>query len=269
MRSRFRVRRGLAPFMNPDLDHKVIPRILERRGSGPDFGIGMFLEHAREGLQSRISDSSWQGGQALVVDFAEQQWDLAGVTGLSRQSAHVCLNHDFDLFYGLPEQCLDLIVLNLLPAWCDFQFLLEQARSRLNSGGLFVFSSFGPDTLNEVVRAWAPVDGYQHVHRFIDMHDLGDVMLCSGLACPIVDTEWMNFIYPDYQTLARDFRAGGFSNVHQQRRKSLTGKNRHAQFMENFRECISNSGGAISFEYIYGLGFVQDRSSVKVQPPQP
>lgn len=131
-----------------------------------------------------------------------------------------------------------------------------------------MFSSFGPDTMNEVTRAWALVDDYQHVHRFVDMHDLGDAMLRSGLACPVVDTEWMNFLYPDYQTLARDLRAGGFSNIHHDRRKSLTGKALFARFMENFRRCVSENGGTISFEYIYGLGFIQDRSSVKVQPPQ-
>ncbi|MYB35234.1 MAG: hypothetical protein F4X92_08990 [Gammaproteobacteria bacterium] len=88
--------------MNPDLDHAVIPRILDRAGSSPDFSINVFLEHAREGIHSRINDSSWQGGQALVVDFAEQQWNLAGVTRLSKQSAHDCLNHDLDLFHDLP-----------------------------------------------------------------------------------------------------------------------------------------------------------------------
>ena len=269
MRSRFRARYGLVPFMNPDLDHKVISRILDRGGSSPDFSIEVFLEPAREGLQSRINDSSWQGGQALVVDFADRQWNFSKVTKLSKQSAHDCLNHGLDLFHGLPEKSFDLIVLNLLPAWCDFQLLLDQASSRLNNEGLFVFSSFGPDTMNEIVRAWAPVDDYPHVHRFIDMHDLGDAMLRSGLARPIVDAEWMSFLYPDYQTLVRDLRAGGFSNIRHGRRKSLTGKASFARFMENFQECISKSGVAVGFEYIYGLGFLQDRSSIKVQPPQP
>ncbi len=255
--------------MTLDLDHKVVSRILDRGGSCPDFNIDVFLEHARQGLHSRISDSSWQGGEALVVDFADRQWNLAGVTRLSKQSAHDCLNHDLDLFHGLPEENFDLIVLNLLPAWCDFQLLLDQAGSRLNSGGLFVFSSFGPDTMKEVVNAWAVVDDYPHVHRFIDMHDLGDAMLRSGLFRSIVDAEWMNFIYPDYQTLVRDLRAGGFSNIHHGRRKSLTGKASFARFMENFHKRVLKSGGAVSFEYIYGSGFIQDRSSIKVRPPQP
>ena len=47
------------------------------------------------------------------------------------------------------------------------------------------------------MRAWAAADGYTHVNRFIDMHDLGDAMLRAGLAEPVMDVERYTLTYPD------------------------------------------------------------------------
>ena len=50
--------------------------------------------------------------------------------------------------------------------------------------GLFMFACLGPDTLKEL-RAVAP----DRVHRFIDMHDLGDMLVAAGFAEPVMDME--------------------------------------------------------------------------------
>jgi malonyl-CoA O-methyltransferase len=36
-----------------------------------------------------------------------------------------------------------------------------------------MFSTFGPDTLKEMRQAFKAADRYNHVNRFIDMHDIG------------------------------------------------------------------------------------------------
>ncbi|MCY4276012.1 MAG: hypothetical protein OXE41_11590 [Gammaproteobacteria bacterium] len=254
--------------MKSDLDHTAITRYMARNGSPFDFSIDNILEPARYDLESRIKDSTWKGGQVFVVDFGNYHWQISGATRFWKQNAYNCMKPRANIFFGQPVQKFDLIILNLLPAWFDFDFLLKQVHSRLNDEGLFAFSSFGPDTLREVVKAWEFDDAYPHVHSFVDKHDLGDSMLRSGLARPIVDSVWMKFAYTHYQILVGDLRAGGFSNIHRERRKSLLGRNTHDRYIRNLMKLVTENNEAVTFEYIYGLGFMQDQSSIKVQPPQ-
>jgi malonyl-CoA O-methyltransferase len=45
---------------------------------------------------------------------------------------------------------------------------------------MLLFSTFGPDTLRELRQAWASADDRVHVNLFMDMHDIGDLLLASG-----------------------------------------------------------------------------------------
>jgi malonyl-CoA O-methyltransferase len=81
----------------------------------------------------------------------------------------------------------DLIWSNLALQWvnepprvfAEFQRVLAPA-------GLVMFSTFGPDTLKELRAAYAAADGRAHVHRFIDMHDIGDMLVRAGFADPVL-----------------------------------------------------------------------------------
>ena len=65
--------------------------------------------------------------------------------------------------------------------WCNEpDAVFRECRRVLKPGGLLTFTTFGPDTLVELRRAWAAADGRTHVNRFIDMHDLGDALLRAG-----------------------------------------------------------------------------------------
>lgn len=250
-----------------NLDLAVVSKVMDR-DHDPQYNIDYLLDRAQRGLVERIGDLGWSGGHALAVDFKAQTWLIEGAAKCSMQSAYRCLDQGLDLFGGLKDENYDLVVLNLLPAWGDYTLLLEQVRLRLFDEGLFAFCTFGPDTLSEVAGAWAEADNYPHIHSFIDMHHLGDAMLHSGLVRPIVDTEWLTIEFPDYQTLVRDLRSSGLTNINALRRKSLTGKQRYAKFDEHLRGIFGTQGLSITFELIFGLGFVQSRKSMRVQPPQ-
>ena len=63
---------------------------------------------------------------------------------------------------------------NLMLQWCgDLSRTFAEVHRTLAPGGLFMFSTFGPDTLRELRAAFRAADGYTHVNRFIDMHDIG------------------------------------------------------------------------------------------------
>ncbi len=60
-----------------------------------------------------------------------------------------------------------------------------------------MFSTFGPDTLRELRTAFADADGQPHISRFVDMHDIGDMLVHTGFAEPVMDMEEITLTYAD------------------------------------------------------------------------
>jgi len=77
--------------------------------------------------------------------------------------------------------------------------------------GLVLFSLFGPDTLVELRDAFTEVDNAPHTLRFVDMHDIGDMLVHGGWSTPVMDMETLTVTYESPETLLREVQAfGGF-----------------------------------------------------------
>ncbi len=125
---------------------------------------------------------------------------------------------------------VQLVLANLVLPWCRPQNLFVEAARVLEAGGLLLFATLGPDSLQEVRRAWAAVDDRLHVHAAFDMHDLGDLALAAGLAEPVLDVDRLELTYERPAALVRDLRAWGAVNVAAGRRRELTGPKRWRAF---------------------------------------
>lgn len=128
----------------------------------------------------------------------------------------------------LADASVDLVVSNLMLHCCDPVRVLGEVRRVLKPEGALLFSTFGPDTLRELNSAWLEVGADRRVLRFMDMHDLGDIMLKAGLVDPVVDMDNVTLTYPDTSTLWRDLRSMGSRNVRMDRSRTLTGPRRFA-----------------------------------------
>ncbi|MBF0470499.1 MAG: malonyl-ACP O-methyltransferase BioC [Gammaproteobacteria bacterium] len=152
------------------------------------------------------------------------------------------------------EKRFDLLYSNLSLQWChNLQQVAAEAARVLRPGGLFLFSTLGPETLYELRRSWAEVDAGIHVNHFIDLHDVGDAMIQGGLAQPVVDMELLTVTYQDVLTMMHDLKAVGAHNIHPQRRKSLTGAGKLKAMIrayEQFRRADQRL--PLSYEVIYG-----------------
>ena len=125
----------------------------------------------------------------------------------------------------LAAGCADMVWSNLALQWVNEpQRAFAEMHRVLAPGGLLLFSSFGPDTLKELRAAFQGVDRHTHVHRFIDMHDIGDMLVACGFADPVMDMEVVTLTYADVRGLMRDLKAIGAHNVTLGRPGGLAGK---------------------------------------------
>jgi len=153
----------------------------------------------------------------------------------------------------LKSSSVDLIFSNLMLQWCDPpDFVFAEVRRVLKPSGVFIFSTFGPDTLRELRDAWRNVDRHTHVNRFMDMHDIGDAMMRAGLAEPVLDIERFTLTYPDVMSLMRELKAIGARNVTQGRRHGLMGKGALHQVTANYEVHRREQVLPASYEVVYG-----------------
>ncbi len=168
---------------------------------------------------------------------------------------------------------VDLVFSNLALHWCNEpDQVFAECRRVLRPGGLLTFTTYGPDTLVELRRAWAAGDAYTHVNRFIDMHDLGDALVRSGLAEPVMDMERYTLTYPDVRHLANDLRAMGAINGNAGRSRALTGKQTLARVIASYDANRVDGRLPATFEVVYGqawsaVGPMRQRSSGEVTVP--
>ena len=140
--------------------------------------------------------------------------------------------------------------------WCnDIQATFQECLRVLKTEGLILYSTFGPDTLKEIQHCFRKVDDHQHVKTFIDMHDLGDILLSAGFASPVMESEIITVEYSDPWQLFRDLKATGATNHLQDRSRGLFGKERMQSVLEEYKKFqLPNGKYPASYEVIYGHG---------------
>ena len=125
-------------------------------------------------------------------------------------------------------------------------------RLDINTSGLLLFTSFGPDTLRELRESWSRVDGYTHVNAFEDMHDVGDALVRARFAEPVMDVERLTVTYPDVWQLMRELKQIGAHNVTAGRRRGLTGKARMQRLAQAYEEFRREGVLPASYEIVNG-----------------
>jgi malonyl-CoA O-methyltransferase len=153
----------------------------------------------------------------------------------------------------LPHSSVELVWSNLVLQWVDDpRRAFEEFRRVLNVGGLVTFTTFGPDTLKELTRAFAGIDGYTHVSRFVDMHDLGDMLVHAGFADPVMDMELLTVTYASPAALLAELKSLGATNQTQGRPRGLTGKRRRHALDAALATLAQDGRIPATFEVVYG-----------------
>ncbi|WP_018877205.1 malonyl-ACP O-methyltransferase BioC [Thioalkalivibrio sp. ALE28] len=218
----------------------------------------------------------YRGARLAGVDFAPEMVARARRRGRwLRRPQVVC--GDLEAL-PLAERSFDLAVSSSALQWCsDLDQAFAEVRRILRPGGLWLFTTFGPDTLRELRAAFAAVDGGAgaHVNAFMDMHDIGDALVRSGFADPVMDQEALTLTYPDLTGLIRDLRGVGVRNALAGRSSGLFGPRRLVAVAEAYARDFGVEGRLpATWEVVYGHAWVLDapppsRPDGRVIPVQP
>ena len=160
--------------------------------------------------------------------------------------------------YRLPlaDHSIDLVFSSLMLQWCDdLGAALAEIDRVLEPGGLLLFSSFGPATLQELRAAWAAVDDAPHVNRFLDMHDVGNALMQAGLEQPVLDTDTHELQYNTPLELMRDLQRIGANNVAAGRRRGLTGRRALAAMTARYETFRRDGALPATYEVVYGVAW--------------
>ena len=150
----------------------------------------------------------------------------------------------------------DLVWSNLALHWHPQPDLVfAEWRRILRVDGLLMFSCFGPDTFKEIRAAFAQVDGFPHTLNFVDMHDLGDMLVNTGFSTPVMDMETITVTYESTEKLLADVRAWG-GNPLLSRRRGLLGRSAWKRVIHALDSCRRSNGKIpLTFEVVYGHAF--------------
>lgn len=222
---------------------KIKPQMILDAGAGTGTALpGLFDRYKK--------------AQLVALDLSENMLQQSRRQGRFLRSPHLVCADIEQLPFA--DNTFELIFSSLSMQWCnDLNAVLLEVKRVLKPGGLFVFSTFGPDTLKELRHSWATVDEKHHVNQFIDMHDIGDALLNDGFAEPVMEAEILTVTYSSVEEIMHDLKAIGANVTAEQPLKEQAAKGLSARSVlqsvrlsyEQFRQ---HGVLPASYEVIYG-----------------
>jgi len=161
----------------------------------------------------------------------------------------------------LTANSTNLVWSSLALQWADnLEATLKGFHRVLAPGGLLIFATFGPDTLKELRAAFSAVDNAPHVNQFVDLHDIGDMLIHTGFASPVIEMDMLTLTYADLKTLMRDLKGIGAHNAAAARRRGLFGKSAWVRLEQAYETQRREGRLPATFEVIYGHAWTGDKT---------
>ena len=237
---------------------KLTPRRILDIGSGTGYATQRLRQH-------------YADAELVALDIAPRMLSVAREKAGSRSLFKRLLGRSPDARYlcadaealPLANESIDLVLSNLALQWCDPERVGGEASRVLRPHGLFMFTTFGPDTLKELRAAFKAVDDAPHVNTFPDMHDIGDILVHSGFADPVMDQEIVTLTYTDLKPLLRELKGIGAHNVLPGRSIGLMGRLRWQRMVDAYESFRQDGRLPATYEVVYGHAWKPEFSKRK------
>jgi malonyl-CoA O-methyltransferase len=253
------LQREIADRLFERLDYiKLAPKRILELGCGTGYATHKLLAHFPESSVLALDLAE------AMCSYAQRQMPqptfVARMFGKRASTSFVCANAEQ---LPLADESVEFVVSNLTLQWCDVERVSVEAMRVLKPNGLLMFTSFGPDTLGELRAAFRQVDDRPHVNTFVDMHDVGDILLAAGFSDPVMDQETITITYGDLKTLLRELKGIGAHNVLPDRNSGLMGKGRWQALVAAY-DCFRREGKLpATYEVVYGHAWKPEFSKRK------
>lgn len=133
--------------------------------------------------------------------------------------------------------------------------LFSRWHGLLGVDGFIAFSCLGPGTLRELRELYAAACWPPPTPGFVDMHDLGDMLVSAGFADPVLDQETLALSWPSAEALLAELRQLG-GNAAPDRFAGMRTPAWRRRLVAALDERAGADGRiALSFEIAYGHGF--------------
>jgi malonyl-CoA O-methyltransferase len=180
-----------------------------------------------KGARPWWSPQRWVGAQTLTKPRQEVSAAAADLVW-----ANMALHHEVD-----PQQAFR--------AW-------QQA---LAVDGFLMFSTLGPGSLRLLAEVYSQAGWAAPFAPFVDMHDLGDMLLQAGFADPVMDQESITLTWANPAAMLNEVRQWG-GNVHPARFSGL----RTPRWRQGLETALASRAGpngriALTLELVYGHAF--------------
>lgn len=154
------------------------------------------------GEMSQQLQSRYPNAQVLSLDASETM--LGWAKQQRAQGSYLCAEAA-----SLPfaDHAVEMLFVNFVLSWqIDFDAFLRECKRVLAPEGLLMINAIGPDTLC----TWRDKLQSEHLPCFMDMHDLGDLLLKVGFSDPVVDVDGYTACYKQASRFLHELRASGF-----------------------------------------------------------
>jgi malonyl-CoA O-methyltransferase len=143
----------------------------------------------------------------------------------------------------------------MLHGQVDPQAVMSQWHRALAVDGFLMFSTLGPGTLEGLQALYRRQGWPRPFAAFVDMHDLGDMLVHAGFADPVMDQEQITLHWPSADALLAELRGMG-GNVDPARHRGLRTPRWRARLVDALAQ-TADAGGriALGFEIVYGHAF--------------
>jgi malonyl-CoA O-methyltransferase len=154
----------------------------------------------------------------------------------------------------------------MLHAEPDPPALIARWEQALAADGFVMFSCFGPDTVKGLNDLYRRLGWPAPTIPFVDMHDLGDMLVHAGFADPVMDQETITLSWASPQALLAELRSLG-GNVAPQRFAGLRTPRWRARLEQELHALAGPDGRLqLGFEIAYGHAF---KALPRVRPDAP
>jgi malonyl-CoA O-methyltransferase len=257
------VRLGQVPWLHAEAAKRMAERLpmirLQPRTvldwSGPLGGSAALLQAAYPQARQLVLHPDGPSEREPAVRRSWWPWGRAAAAPVQRLRVQDVAAGQADLLWSnmALQGCADPVA------------LFDQWHRAVAVGGFLMFSTLGPGSLEQLRVIYRQRNWGDAMLPFVDMHDLGDMLVQAGFADPVMDQEQITLTWPDAGALLMELRGLG-ANVAPGRHAGLRTPRWRDQLLAALQQQAREARPALTIELVYGHAFrVAARPRIEAQ----